>query len=273
MHIRFEDISLFFQGPESSIPKGNYIFFIHGFTGSSLDWKEIIPFLNDNFQCITLDLIGHGNSDSPKDVSYYSSDSINSQLKLIVEHISDQPIILAGYSMGGRVALNFAIENPSFIKALILESTTAGIKEEHLRIERISQDEKLASFIKNNSIEKFIDYWMNIDLFSTQKKLTKKKLEISRNQKLQNNKIGLINCLKGFGTGKMTPLYERLSTFYPETLLINGELDKKFCDINTEMANILPSVKHEIIRNCGHNTHFEQPKLFIEEINNFLREF
>ena len=169
MEIRFKDISLFIEGVKSEIDRKDYILFIHGFTGSSSDWKEIIPSINDNYQCITLDLIGHGKSDSPKDVSYYNSESINSQLKLVVEHITNQPIILAGYSMGGRVALNFAIENPALIKALILESTSAGIKEEHLRIERINQDEKLAAFINDNSIAVFIDYWMNIDLFSTQK--------------------------------------------------------------------------------------------------------
>ena len=273
MEIRFKDISLFIEGVKSEIDRKDYILFIHGFTGSSSDWKEIIPSINDNYQCITLDLIGHGKSDSPKDVSYYNSESINSQLKLIVEHITNQPIILAGYSMGGRVALNFAIENPALIKALILESTSAGIKEEHLRIERINQDEKLAAFINDNSIAVFIDYWMNIDLFSTQKKLPYEKLKNAREQKLQNNKIGLINILKGFGTGKMVPLYDNLAFFNPKTLLVSGEIDKKYCDINSKMIKLFPSAKHHIIKYCGHNIHFEQPKKFIEEINTFLSEF
>lgn len=273
MYIKFNDISLFVEGAKSNLDKKNIIFFIHGFTGRSSDWEEIIPSLNNNFQCITLDLIGHGKSDSPKDISYYNADSINSQLKFIITQITDKPVILAGYSMGGRAVLNFAVENSGMIGALILESATAGIKEEWLRLERIKQDKKLAEFINENSIEKFIDYWMNIDLFSTQKKLPKEKLLKAIEQKLQNNKIGLMNILNGFGTGKMVPLYEKLSFFNPKTLLITGELDKKYCDINVEMNKLFPAANHHILQDSGHNTHFEQPKKFIEEINTFLSEF
>ena len=55
--------------------------------------------------------------------------------------------------MGGRVALNFAIENPEQIYSLILESSSAGIEDEKLRIERQIQDEKLASYIIDNSMK------------------------------------------------------------------------------------------------------------------------
>ena len=273
MYIKLKDFSLYTEGAISNLDKENIILFLHGFTGSSSDWDEIIPSLDNNFQCITLDLIGHGKSDSPNNISYYDAASINTQLKFIISQITDKPVILAGYSMGGRAALNFAIENSGMISALILESATAGIKEESLRLDRIRQDEKLVKFINDNPIEKFIDYWMNIDLFSTQKKLPKEVLIKVREKKLQNNKIGLMNILNGFGTGKMIPLYEKLPSFYPKTLLITGELDNKYCEINSEMNKLFPAASHHILKDCGHNTHFEQSKKFIEEINTFLREF
>jgi len=272
MLFKFNDLSLNVEASGISNAK-DYIFFIHGFTGNAKDWDDIIPRINKKFACIAIDLIGHGKSDSPEELSYYFSTSISRQISFIISQYTNQPVILAGYSMGGRVALNFAIENPESIRALILESASAGIDDEQLRLERISSDEQLAFFIKNNSIGKFADYWMNIDLFSSQKNLPKKKLKKVRSSKLTNNKTGLANSLLGFGTGKMAPLFGRLKFFTPKTLLITGEFDIKYCDINSGMAEVLPRSRHLTINDAGHNVHLEQPAKFAEAINTFLSEF
>ncbi len=52
-----------------------FVFLLHGFTGSSNDWKEIIPLLNKNYSYVAIDLIGHGKSDSPQNVELYTAHS------------------------------------------------------------------------------------------------------------------------------------------------------------------------------------------------------
>ena len=155
-----------------------------------------------------------------------------------------------------------------------MESTSAGIKSEKgERLKELKNDEDLADFILNNPIEKFIDYWMNLDMFATQKRFSNQKLEEIKKSKLDNNRIGLANSLKGFSTGKMPNYYNDLKTFLPETLLITGELDSKFTDLNIEMTSLLPNSTHVAIKNAGHNTHLEEPKRFIETVNMFLEQF
>ncbi len=83
----------------------------------------------------------------------------------------------------------------------------------------------------------------------------------------------MANSLKGFSTGKMPNYYNDLKTFLPETLLITGELDSKFTDLNIEMTSLLPNSTHVAIKNAGHNTHLEEPKRFIETVNMFLEQF
>ncbi|MHB8854590.1 MAG: 2-succinyl-6-hydroxy-2,4-cyclohexadiene-1-carboxylate synthase [Ignavibacteriaceae bacterium] len=273
MLLKLSDLSLNVEVSESKCAAPRYIFFIHGFTGSACDWDEIIPSINNNYQCVAVDLIGHGKSDSPNETSYYNFSSISKQLKFLIYQFTNEPVTLVGYSMGGRVALNFAIENPGQINSLILESSSAGIEDEKLRIERQIQDEKLASYIIDNSIEDFVDYWMNIDLFASQKNLSKEKLDKIRTQKSENNKTGLSNSLLGFGAGRMLPLFDKLKEFKSKTLLITGDQDKKYCELNSRMVNIFPASEHIIIKNAGHNCHLEQPGKFIEAINSFLSEF
>ncbi len=251
----------------------NFLFLLHGFSGSTSDWTEIIPLLNNNFNIITVDLIGHGKSDSPVDVSLYTTQAMVEQLFKIIKKITDKKIFLAGYSMGGRVALSFAVKHKEILNGLILESSSAGIKDEKQRIERIQSDEKLAQFIENHPIEEFVDYWMNIDLFKSQKNLPKSILVKVRESKLKNNKTGLAYSLRGFGQGTMPNLLNEIKNVSIKSLLISGELDLKYSKINSELSKLFPDVQHIIIKNAGHNTHLEQPSSFADVINNFLSEF
>ena len=204
---------------------------------------------------------------------YYTQDSLVEQINFVIEQLNVEKIILAGYSMGGRVALSFAARYPEKVKGLILESASTGISSEEVRQQRIKNDFELADFIQNNPIEKFVDHWMNFDLFKSQKSLPAKTLKNVRDNKLSNNKTGISNSLKGFSTGKMIPLINSIKNITSKTLLITGKLDQKFTSINSEMVNHFPAAEHKIVENAGHNVHLEKPGEFILLVNNFLKQF
>jgi 2-succinyl-6-hydroxy-2,4-cyclohexadiene-1-carboxylate synthase len=270
MFIKYSDIQLNIETIINNESSNDSVFFLHGFTGCAIDWWPVVSSLNINYNYYLVDLVGHGKSDSPEESNYYSIESIVNQLKEIIISNSNGKNVLAGYSMGGRIALNFALKFGIMLKGLILESSTWGISDEDLRKERTRQDEKLADFIYNNSIDKFIDYWMNIDLFNSQRRLSNDMLNQIRKRKLENNKTGLANTLRCSGTGIMNPLYNNIKDIKLKTLLITGELDSKFTNINTEMVNLFNNAEHRIIKNAGHNTHLEEPQKFIDAINKFL---
>ncbi len=273
MFIKYSDIQLNVESVINNESANGNIFFLHGFTGSSIDWMPIIPSLEKRFNYFLVDLVGHGKSDSPKDLIYYYTDSIINQLQEIISSLSAGNVILVGYSLGGRVALNYALKHGSKLRGLILESCSGGINDDTLREERIIQDEKLAAFIETNPIEKFIDYWRNIDLFNTQRRFSGERLAKIKEQKLENNRTGLANILRGFGTGRMEPTYNLINEIRVKTLLISGELDSKFTDINNEMVKLFPNATHVNIKNAGHNTHLEEPQRFIKVVNEFLSGF
>jgi 2-succinyl-6-hydroxy-2,4-cyclohexadiene-1-carboxylate synthase len=175
--------------------------------------------------------------------------------------------------MGGRVALNFAVSHPENIKGLILESTSVGIKDEKERAARIKSDEELASFIENEGTEKFAELWMNQDIFNTQRRFSDSKLQKIRSRIAGNSKIGLANTLRGFSTGKMPYLAKNLNLIQSPVLLISGELDTKYYNMNLELMNKYPNAKHSVIKNAGHNTHLEEPNRFVQIVNTFLNNF
>jgi 2-succinyl-6-hydroxy-2,4-cyclohexadiene-1-carboxylate synthase len=273
MKIPFKGFYLSYKQILNNKKNKKAVLLFHGFTGSSKDWEETAKNISKDFNIYMLDLIGHGESDSPDDAEFYITESIVEQIHKLVKTFKEEKIFLLGYSMGGRAAINFAIKYQNTLTGLILESTFAGIVKNSEREDRILSDEKLAKFIKSHSIEEFVDYWMNLDLFKSQRTLPQEILKEVREEKLKNNKTGLANSLISFGAGKMLPVYSSLQNISIKTLLISGELDKKYAEINSKMSKVFPDARHLIIKNTGHNSHLENPTEFTSELNKFLSGF
>ena len=259
---------------ESKLDSGKTpVVFLHGFTGSANDWEFIFDKLNPKYLPVAIDLIGHGKSSSPNALESYSPLAMANQLYIIFSKLKFNKSILCGYSMGGRAALNFASLFPQKISGLVLESSTKGFFSEEEKSARIKNDFLLAESLKNEGLENFITYWMNIALFDSLMKINEQKLLALKKSKLNNSIIGLSNSLRGFSTGKMDIDLAEFNRLNIPVLLITGELDKKFTDINKSLLNEFSNSRHKIITNAGHNTHVENEIEYISIVNNFLKYF
>lgn len=261
-------ISSLFEVPKNKTP----IIFLHGFTGAANDWGFAMENIDDQYFPIAIDLPGHGKTEVSDMINDYTIDSISMIISTIIEKLQISKVVLLGYSMGGRAALSFAVQHPSRIKALILESTTAGIENADERNERLLSDAELAEKIENIGVDAFIKYWMGLPLFESQKSITQEEYQIIVKKKLNNNKKGLANSLRGFGVGKMVNLWNKLDNLGFPTLLITGSLDKKFEKTASKMKNRFPHSSHIIAGDAGHNVHLENPREFIKLVNNFLEK-
>ena len=273
MFLQYENIKLNFENFSDFDRKKKTILFLHGFTGSANDWKDIAKVLDKRFNKIAVDLIGHGKTSSPNDINFYMIDSIIDQIEKIIQHLGLKEVILCGYSMGGRIALNFAVNKPNLLTGLILESTSAGIRNKNERDKRKYNDEELASYIENNPIKDFITRWLDQEIFGTLSRFSNEKIKIIKEEKMKNSRTGLANSLRGFGIGVMPYLGSELIKLKIPTILISGGLDDKFTQINKSFRKLFPSANHKIISTSGHNTHLEEPKKFVELVNDFLKRF
>ncbi|MEC1612892.1 2-succinyl-6-hydroxy-2,4-cyclohexadiene-1-carboxylate synthase [Bacillus mojavensis] len=242
---------------------------LHGFTGSKESWAFLDQLLPDS-RVIKIDCLGHGESDAPLNGKRYSTSRQVSDLAEIFDHLKLHKVKLIGYSMGGRLAYSFAMTYPERISALVLESTTPGLKTLGERKERILRDRKLADFILRDGIKAFVDYWEGIPLFSTQQRLAEDVRQGIRSGRLRNNNTGLANSLIGMGTGSQPSWWSRLKEIAAPVLLICGEWDEKFCAINQEVHKKLPSSRIEIVPEAGHTVHVEQPHFFGKIVSEFL---
>lgn len=104
--------------------QGIPLVFIHGFPLSRGAWKEQIRPFQDTHRVITFDLPGFGESGQPDGAMTMSRYA--GILKNLLDHLNTGPVILAGHSMGGYIALAFARKYPELLRALALVATKTG---------------------------------------------------------------------------------------------------------------------------------------------------
>src|SRR5699024_2370366 len=126
-------------------------------------------------------------------------------------------------------------------------------------------------FIESGGIKAFVDYWENIPLFESQKQLSGSVRERIRHERLFHSKEGLAESLRYMGTGSQPSWREELPNLSIPILLLAGEYDKKFIEINQMMEKLLPSVELTIVKNAGHAIHVEQPSIFGKIVIGFLQ--
>ena len=101
---------------------------LHGYTGSVHDFAMHIPALATNRRVFAIEHRGHGRSSGSGDPSTYTVDHIVDDTLAWVHDIvapDDQPFDLLGHSMGGRVAIRFALARRDLLRSLVLMDTTA----------------------------------------------------------------------------------------------------------------------------------------------------
>lgn len=269
MNIVIDDVRYHYElfGQNDDIPP---LLLLHGFTGDGTTWEPLCKQLEEERQCIVLDIIGHGRTESPEDGKYYNINQVAYHLEQLLNALHIEKIDLLGYSMGGRLALTFAVHYPERVHKLILESASPGLKTEAERSARRLQDEKLAQFILEQGVQAFVQYWEGISLFRTQQSLPSYKKDKIRKQRLQNTATGLANSLLFMGTGTQPSLWSKMDKLPMEVLFITGKLDEKFCKIANKMCEITPKGQNIVVSRCGHAIHVEDCEKFDTIVSEFL---
>jgi len=250
--------------------EGSAFLLLHGFTGSAATWRTFLPSWSRRFRVIAIDCLGHGQSDAPPDPARYSTEHAVRDLAAMLDQLHVGQAHLLGYSMGGRLALSFAMMLPERVRSLILESSSPGLRTEEERTERRRSDEALAARIEREGIEKFVDYWENIPMFHTMRRLPEEVRAAIREQRLASTAQGLAGNLRGMGTGAQPSWWERLDELTMPVQLIVGELDEKFTAIGRYMSELIPDCRLVEVQDAGHAVHVEQADFFDTIVMDFL---
>lgn len=236
--------------------------FLHGFMGDSRTYEHVKLPVN----MLLIDLPGHGQDQSP-DVSW-SFPWIAHEIHRIIQSVQYKKCLMFGYSMGGRIALYYALHYP--LNGLILESTSPGIEDEEERVARRQTDKERGASLARD-YEAFVKHWEQLPLFQTAVPVQESELTAQRHIRMTQQPLGLQKALSDYGTGSQPNLWPSLSHLDIPVLLITGTLDLKFKTINQRMNRLLPNSRH-IELQAGHTIHVEHPDIFDTIVLEFIKE-
>lgn len=242
---------------------------LHGFMGSSGSFFHLTESLTEVANIVYIDLIGHGETDAPADSGRYAPEEQLSDLFELLKPYRKSSLILHGYSMGGRLALQFACRNPEFLQGLILESATAGIPDRMVRDQRKMLDRTRAMQILEDK-GRFIKEWNNAVLFKKSSALPSNfEGQLEAIQQAQNS-IGMQNSLLCFGTGSMPPMHNMLADLRTPTLILTGLNDEKFKQEGHTLNRLIRESTFYAIENASHRVHIDNPYDYMNKLKDFI---
>jgi 2-succinyl-6-hydroxy-2,4-cyclohexadiene-1-carboxylate synthase len=229
---------------------------LHGFTHTGASWNRVVAALGESYRPLALDIRGHGSASDrePVDIEHVIED---------VAAVAPSSFVLAGYSLGGRIAVHAALALGERVQRLVLISASPGLADAAERAARREADEQLAERVEHLDIEEFALEWARTPVLGGLPPEVAAEVHADR---LRSTPAGLARALQGLGTGALPSLWERLGELAMPVTLIAGERDEKFCQIAERMSARLPAAQVQLVSGAGHAVHLEAPERVAEII-------
>jgi len=132
-HIALHDISLYYE----SVGQGQPLVFIHGLGSSTRDWERQVSTFAKQYQVITFDLRGHGQSDKPAGpytIPMFAADTAN-----LLRALGVTSAHVVGLSLGGAVAFQLALDEPTLLKTLTIVNSAPTMGDQQAAKQEIDR--------------------------------------------------------------------------------------------------------------------------------------
>jgi pimeloyl-ACP methyl ester carboxylesterase len=239
----------------------------HGFTSSLDMWGDQIPAFAEKYRVVVYDIRGHGASEAPCDPTSYDLWTCVEDQRALMDHLGIAEAYVGGLSMGGMIAMRFALKYPQRVRALLLCDTGPGLQGPHRHwfdalygnASNLVRTEGVGAWLKR--------MWPVLaQVFPPQGQLpagVRRHLE-GLERMSADGFLGGAQALRD-----QDNVLERLSEIRVPTLIIVGEHDLLLGDSRAMQQRIAEN-RFALIRNSLHGTAVWQPEAFTTAVRDFL---
>lgn len=241
--------------------QGSPVVLVHGVGLDHSMWRAQIAALARHRQVVAYDMLGHGRSAKP--AGQRQLDDFAEQLTRLLEHLVLGPISLIGFSMGGAVAQNFAVQHPNRLRRLVLMNTVFR----RTNRQRVAVLARLAQVKEAGSanIDAAIARWFAPE-FQTRRPDV---IAHVRTLFTNNDPAAYFEAYRVFATAD-AELWDAPRTITCPTLVMTGEFDVNSTpDMTHALAAAIPNAKAIVIPRQRHMMPMEDP----ESVNAALLDF
>ncbi len=240
------------------------VILLHGFTCDHRAWRQLSEVLATGFHVIAPDLRGHGASDAPKDLDTYTMEAYANDLSGLLNHLDVDTAALVGCSFGGMIALEYSVQYPQTLSALVLTDTPPAYEhpkygEAFRRREAgISQNEDMAARMGMEAMAKLAAEHIKDPFLA----------DSIRNRYLNISREGFLGAAKTRRERRDVSGLLKAQLAMP-VLLCAGQDDPVFSALDV-MADELPDARVVEFEDCGHGVPFIKPGEFSAVLGEFL---
>ena len=221
--------------------------------GRSADWDAVAADLGSAAHVFAPDLAGHGTA---RDLAPDPDAEADRLADLAREAFGGEGFVLAGYSMGGRLALHLLSRHPEAVRGLVLVSAAPGLRSPEDRAARREVDARRAEAIAEDYAA-FLNRWYRMSLWGDLGEPLRQRLTLDR--LTHNEPVALGRALAGLGTGAMAPLWDSLSRINVPSVAVAGAQDATYVALADEMARagrfrvaLVPGAGHALLAEAPH---------------------
>jgi len=255
--VKFKNINVSF----TDVGKGKAIIFLHGFLENKSIWDFFVHELSKTKRVITIDLLGHGNSDC---LSYvHTMEEMAEAVAAVIRHLRIRKYFLVGHSLGGYVNLALAEKFPDNIRGLVMFHSTANADS---NLKQKDRDRAIKVVKRNAAI--FINEAIP-NLFYTTHKPCKREIAKIKKQALATSKQGIVAALEGM---KIRLEREIVLKFAPYPVLyIIGKQDNILPYQNLiKQAKLPEKGQYLLLENCAHMGFIEAKEKTLKAVKQFV---
>ena len=234
--------------------EGKALVLVHGNAETRQAWRPQIEHFAQRCHVVAPDLRGHGDSEKP--IGAYPISGFVDDLARLLDALAIDRAVIAGHSMGGRVAMSFALEHPDRARGLVLAGTSATPFNR-----AAEQIERVRALGLERELRGFIEFESSPDTPETMKhELLQEALKTP-----ENVRIALWKAVSEFD------ISSRLGEIRAPTLIIVGDLDRGTPVATArQLHESIPGSQLVVIQGVAHFTMLERPDLVNQHIDAFL---
>ncbi|MEM9056387.1 MAG: alpha/beta fold hydrolase [Pseudomonadota bacterium] len=239
---------------------GEPLLLIHGLGSSHLDWEFQVPDFARHFQVITVALRGFGPSDrtqGPFTVEQHASD-----IAALLDHLKLRKTHLLGYSMGGAIAFQLAVDFPNRLRSLVVVNSQPSFELDHWRkhmmvITRIGM-------AKLMGMQRMARYVAKRIFPGPHQAHLRETMRERHGGNCRTVYLATLRALAGWTVA------DRIGEIRVPTLVLAGADDLSPVEEKRRFTDSMPNAVCRIIANSGHGTPFDQTRELNAAVLDFL---
>ncbi len=244
----------------STSREGSTILLIHGFTGNAESWRRVASYLGNDKTIIAVNLPGH-HPTTPNTTEPESFVEAIDDLADTLRSGGQTALHVAGYSLGGRVALGLAVRHPNLVRCATLIGVNPGLRTSEERRARLAMEQGWIDKLEAEGMKSFVSGWEEMPIFATQVDLPSETRDEQRKVRLGHSPEALAKSIRVFGLGAMPNYWPVLADLPMPHSFVAGEKDTKFAAIARKVAIEAPDATAQIVHGAGHNVVLEEPEI------------